>query len=146
MKYVIMCVGNRDGGDDAVGPYIADKLKKVKHDNVAIDCGTIPENFTADVKKYDPASVIIIDAVEMNLKPGEIRIINEDKISEMHISTHGIPLSILMKYLKQFVNRVILIGIQPAQMTGKMTDSVKNAADKLIEMLKKEKLDLIQML
>ncbi len=141
-----MCVGNRDGGDDAVGPYIADKLKKVKYENIVIDCGTVPENFTADVKKYDPTSVIIIDAVEMNLKPGEIRIINEDKISEMHISTHGIPLSILMKYLKQFVNRVILIGIQPAQMTGKMTDPVKNAADKLIEMLKKEKLDLIQML
>ncbi len=27
MKYLIMCIGNRDGGDDAIGPYIADKLK-----------------------------------------------------------------------------------------------------------------------
>jgi hydrogenase 3 maturation protease len=138
-----MCVGNRDGGDDAIGPYIADKLKKVRQENVVIDCGTIPENFTADVKKYNPNNVLIIDSVEMNLKAGEIRIINADKISEMHISTHGIPLSILMKYLKQFVGRVILIGIQPAKMTGNMTNKVKKAANQLIEMIKKDQIDLI---
>ncbi|MBN2603261.1 MAG: hydrogenase maturation peptidase HycI [Candidatus Thermoplasmatota archaeon] len=141
-----MCVGNRDGGDDAIGPYIADKLKKTKHDFAVLDCGTVPENFTADVKKYNPNYVIIIDAVEMNLKPGEIRIMRGDKISEMHISTHGIPLSILMKYLKQYVNQVILIGIQPVKMTGNITRPVKNAANELIEIIKNGKTDIIQIL
>lgn len=138
-----MCVGNRDGGDDAVGPYIADKLKEFKHDFVVIDCGIIPENFTAEVKKYNPNFVVIIDAVEMNLKPGEIRMIKEEKISEMTVSTHGIPLSILMKYLRQYVNRVILIGIQPAQMIGDITDIVLSSANKLIKLIEKDQIDII---
>ena len=141
-----MCIGNRDGGDDAVGPYIADKLKKTKHDFAVLDCGTVPENFTADVKKYSPDYVIIIDAVEMNLSPGEIRIIRKDKINEMHISTHGIPISILMKYLKQFVDQVILIGIQPAQMTGNLTEPVKNAANELIGLIIRGEIDIIPVL
>jgi phosphoribosylpyrophosphate synthetase len=28
MDYLIMCIGNRDSGDDAIGPYIADILKE----------------------------------------------------------------------------------------------------------------------
>ena len=138
-----MCVGNRDGGDDAVGPYIADKLKELKHDFVVIDCGIIPENFTADVKKYNPNVVVIIDAVEMNLKPGEIRMIEGRKISEMTVSTHGIPISVLMKYLGQYVDQVILIGIQPAQMSGNITESVEKAANKLIELIISGKINLI---
>ena len=28
MKYVVMCIGNTDGGDDGVGPLVAENLKK----------------------------------------------------------------------------------------------------------------------
>ena len=93
IEYLIMCIGNRQGGDDAIGPYIADKLKLEKYNGVVLDCGTVPENFTSVVKKYNPNNLIIIDAVEMNLKVGEIRIVPKEKIGIMHISTHDIPIS-----------------------------------------------------
>ena len=65
MDYLVMCIGNRDGGDDAVGPFIADKLKNT--DVEVIDCGTTPENYTSVVKKHSPKNLIIVDAVEMEL-------------------------------------------------------------------------------
>ena len=94
MDYLVMCIGNRDGGDDAIGPYIADKLKDKSMDFIVLDCSTVPENFTSVVKRYKPRNLIIIDAAEMGLNPGEMRIVQKEKIGAMHISTHDIPISI----------------------------------------------------
>ena len=133
---LIMCIGNRDGGDDGIGPYIADKLMKTSND--VVDCGTTPENYTAVVKQKQPKTLIIIDAAEMNLAPGEIRIIPKEKISTMHISTHGIPLSLLITYLEKEGEKILLIGIQPNHMSGPISSMVKKGADRLIEILKKQ--------
>jgi hydrogenase 3 maturation protease len=137
----ILCIGNRDGGDDGIGPYIADKLKKTS--NEIINCGTTPENYTAVVKQNKMKTLLIIDAAEMNLAPGEIRIIPKEKISAMHISTHGIPLSVLMTYLEKEGKQILLIGIQPKQMSGPITKTVKKSADRLIEIIKKQQYEEI---
>ena len=138
-----MCIGNRDGGDDAVGPYIADTLKGKNVDFDVIDCGVAPENFTSVVKRLKPKKLIIIDAVEMGVDPGEIRIISKEKIGVMHVSTHGIPLSVLIDYLEKNVKKIVLIGIQPKEMSGHMSDIVKNMADRLIDIIIEDKLDII---
>ena len=139
-----MCIGNRDGGDDAIGPYIADKLSKTGLE--VIDCGTTPENYTSVVKQKNPNQLIIIDAVDMNLKPSEIRTVPKEKIGVMHVSTHGIPISVLINYLEQYVKNIILIGIQPKTMTGKLTKTIKESGDKLITIIKENNLDQIQIL
>jgi hydrogenase 3 maturation protease len=133
MDLLVMCIGNRDGGDDAVGPYIADKLKNTNIN--VLDCGTIPENYTFDVRKSNPDLVVIVDAVEMNLNPGEIRIIPKEKIGVAHISTHGIPISVLIKYLERSIKEIIFIGIQPVKMSGKMSEIVKRSADELVKII-----------
>ena len=138
-----MCIGNRDGGDDAIGPYIADRLIEEKTDIKVIDCGTVPENYTSIVKRYSSKLLIIIDAVDMNLKPGEIRIVTKDKIGVMTISTHGIPVSVLINYLEQYVENIIFIGIQPKIMSGEMTDIVKKKCDNLVNLLKEKKIEKI---
>ena len=142
-----MCVGNRDGGDDAIGPYIADKLNDNKRGNfMVLDCGIIPENYTSIVKKYKPENLIIIDAVEMDLNPGEIRIVPEKKIGSMHISTHGIPLSVLVFYLKDYVKNIFIIGIQPKTMYGKISEIVLNSADKLIKYIENKNIKRLKIL
>jgi len=142
-----MCIGNRNGGDDAIGPYISDKLKAFENkDLVVIDCDILPENYTSVVKKYKPKTLIIVDAVEMGLKPSEIRIIPASKIGTMHVSTHGIPLSVLMKYLNEFVEKIILVGVQPREMYGKLTPPVKKSGDKLVEIIRNKELDEIKTL
>lgn len=141
-----MCIGNRDGGDDAVGPYVADRLKKNSDDFIVLDCGVAPENFTSIVKKHAPKDLVIVDAVEMGLKPGEIRIVPKEKIGIMHISTHGIPISVLINYLEQYVDNVALIGIQPITMSGKMTAIVKESGDRLVKLIKNGQLEKIKTL
>jgi len=139
-----MCIGNRDGGDDAVGPYIADQLKSTTVD--VLDCGTTPENYTSLVKKHDPKHLIIIDAVEMGLFPGDIRIVPKEKIGVMHISTHGIPISVLINYLEQSVEKIVFIGIQPKTMSGEMTEPVKKSGQDLVNLIKNNNLDQIETL
>lgn len=129
-----MCIGNRDGGDDAVGPYIADQLKKEKLSGInVIDCGTTPENYTSIVKKENPENLIIIDAVDMNLPYGEIRLVSKEKIGKFCISTHGIPISLLIDYLEKYIDNIFFIGIQPKKMNGEMTEEIKKSADDLIK-------------
>ena len=138
-----MCIGNIDGGDDAIGPFIANKLKD---DFTVLDCGIVPENYTSEVKRYKPKNLIIIDAVEMGLKPGEIRIVPKEKIGVMHISTHGIPISVLIGYLEQYVENIIFIGVQPKAISGAITTSVKKSAEIIIEMIKKKEIKKIKTL
>ncbi len=142
-----MCIGNRDGGDDSVGPYIADKLKAEQLDNIGIiDCGTNPENYTSVVKRKNPKNLVIIDAVEMGLNPGEIRIVPKEKIGVMTISTHGIPISVLIGYLEQYVKNIFFIGIQPEKLSGEITTSIKKSGDKLVEKITNNKLEKIKTL
>jgi hydrogenase 3 maturation protease len=146
MDYLIMCIGNRDSGDDAIGPYIADKLKENNDNFVVLDCGIAPENYTSVVKKYKPKNLIIIDATKMGLSAGDIRIVPKEKIGAMHISTHGIPISVLMTYLEPYTENIILIGIEPEVFSGKITKSVKKSGDKLVEIIKNKCLEEIEIL
>lgn len=146
VDYLVMCIGNREGGDDAVGPYIADKLMQEKGDIVVLDCGTIPENFTSVVKNNNPQNLIIIDAVEMGLNPGEIRIVPKEKIGVMHISTHGIPISVLINYLERYIENIIFIGIQPENMSGEISENVKKSGEKLVIIIKNNSLKQIKIL
>ena len=147
MKYLIMCIGNREGGDDAIGPYIADKLVSENLENIKIiESGTVPENYTSVVKREKPETLIIIDAVEMGIAPGEIRIVPKDKIGVMTISTHGIPISVLIGYLEQYVKDIIFIGIQPKGMSGELTSIVRESGDRLIKIFKESKLKTIKIL
>jgi hydrogenase 3 maturation protease len=58
--------------------------------------------------------LVIVDATEMGLQPGEIRIIDESDIPDMFImTTHNMPLTFLMQQLREDVSRTTFIGIQP---------------------------------
>jgi hydrogenase 3 maturation protease len=144
MEYLVMCIGNRDGGDDAIGPYIADQLKK-QDDFAVLDCGVVPENYTSIVKRHKPKNLVIIDAVEMGLDPGEIRIVPEKRLGKMHISTHGIPISVLINYLEKYVDNIFFIGIQPMNMSGEISKNVQNSGDKLVELIKNNKIGEIKL-
>jgi len=145
MNSIILCIGNIEGGDDGIGPYIARNLHSTTNQMI-IDAGTTPENYTSIIRKKEPAEVIIIDAIDMQLPPGEIRIVPEDMIGVMHISTHSTPLSVLIKYIKTIVKNVILIGIQPKIYDGPMSFTAIKSSDQLISYLKNKDFSKIKLL
>lgn len=147
VEYLVMCIGNRDGGDDAVGPYIADLLTKEKDQTIIVnDCGIVPENYTSVVARHHPKYIILIDAVDMGLQPGAIRRIPKEKIGCMQVSTHGLPLSLLMTYLEQYTVYISFIGVQIKTVSGQMSNPVKHQAQTLVQLLKKKDIETIPVL
>lgn len=145
MKTVVVCIGNPEGGDDAVGPYLAQQLTPHQTKNfIVINAETIPENYTGVIKQHHPDQLIIIDAVNMHLSPGSLRSISSTKIGSMHISTHGIPLSVFITYLQQYIPKILILGIQPKTMQGTLSSEVQNTADHLVTLIKQHNINKIK--
>ena len=114
-KKLIVTVGNEMMGDDAAGPLLA---RLIRHSPLVdwdvLDGGSMPENFVFKIREMEPEQVIIVDAADMDLQTGEIRLIDKDGIGGVFLmTTHLMPLTYLMEAIREFVPRVELIGIQP---------------------------------
>lgn len=142
MMNILLGIGNEMNGDDAIGTYVARKFKCEGWK--AIDCATVPENFTGEIRKHKPDKIIIVDAADMNLPPGEIRKIPKEKIRKVNFSTHTIPLSLFITHLEKTTDAdIFLIGIQPKSMYGKVSNEVMEAGNKVIEYIKEGMIDKI---
>jgi hydrogenase 3 maturation protease len=128
-------IGNPLLGDDGVGNYIADRFRAPGW--IVVDCGTIPENFTGVVRREQPEILILVDAADMALSPGEFRVVQPEDIAAVTFGTHSLPLNLLMEYLAGSTGKVTFIGIQPSQtvMGEGLSDSVREGADRLITIL-----------
>lgn len=118
-KIAILGIGNLLRSDDAAGILVARKLiqSRLLRDRKSVlmlDAGHAPENRTADLRRFAPDIVLLIDAAEMAEPPGTIRWIDMEELDGMTASTHTLPLSMLAKYLTMELNcRIALLGIQP---------------------------------
>jgi hydrogenase 3 maturation protease len=142
-RIIFLCIGNDMRGDDAIGPMIAGKLKKIfkkTPDLMVINAETVPENYTGTIRKENPSHIIFIDAVEMKSNPGHIRLVQREEIADYSISTHAMPISFMIKYLESFTDaRMLLIGIQPKnmEMNNSISDEVQESVEKLTGILMK---------
>ena len=138
-KLFILGIWNELRCDDNSWSLLVKRLAELSHGivNVTIfDGGSVPENYTGAIKKENPTNIILIDAAEMGENPGYTRIINSDEIAKYHLSTHAMPLSFLVKYLKNSTNaEIILIGIQPKQLelSDEISIEIKKSIDYLLK-------------
>jgi len=139
VKKLLMGVGNDIRGDDAVGELIARELESEDWDTV--DCGSVPENHIVMIEEKQYEVVVLVDAAEMGLNPGDIRIVPRDHLGVFTMSTHAMPLSTVMDFLDKKVKEVFLVGIQPKDMSLKegMTSELEEAKEEMIELLKSER-------
>lgn len=138
---VLLGIGNPLKGDDGVGPYIAQQMEH-REGWLALDCGPMPENFAGRITRLEPPAelVVLVDAATMGQQPGELRLVPSEKVDDMAMSTHSMPLSLLMGHLANKVEQVVLIGIEPLRVaTGEegLSEPVQDAAERLTEMLGK---------
>ncbi|TBW40321.1 hydrogenase maturation peptidase HycI [Siculibacillus lacustris] len=135
MSGVVFTVGNALMGDDGAGPLLAERLESEPAlDWEAIDGGSAPENVVHAVRRAAPDRVVLVDAADMGLAPGEIRIIDETLVAaQFLITTHAIPLDVLVASLRETIPEVIFVGIQPARVAfwETMTPPVRAAVDDL---------------
>ena len=130
-------VGNPLRSDDGAGVLVARRLAKRATDHLlVIEAGQAPENRTAELRRFAPDLVLLVDAADMGGAPGAIGWIAEEAIDGLSASTHSLPLSMLARYLKLELGcRVMFLGIQPAsnEMGERVSEKVLQAVDEIIE-------------
>ncbi|MDR3410333.1 MAG: hydrogenase maturation peptidase HycI [Formivibrio sp.] len=130
---VILTVGNSMMGDDGAGPLLAELMTKTPVENwMVIDGGSMPENVSHEVETLSAQRVVVVDAADMGLTPGEVRLIDDASIADLFImTTHNLPLSFLIERLREMVPEVLFLGIQPdiVAFHFPMTDSVRLAVE-----------------
>ena len=125
--------------DDAAGVLVARGLANRDYaaDYVLIlEAGQAPENQTAELRRFAPGLVLIIDAADMGEMPGTIQWISEESIDGLSASTHSLPLSMLARYLKLELNcDVMFLGIQPAsnEVGERVSEDVLQAVDEVVK-------------
>lgn len=115
-RVAVMCVGSVLCGDDAAGMLLAPLIRPAaeKAGALVAECSTAPENFSGVVREYRPDTLFLVDAARMGLEPGGVRVVPEEEIAGVSVSTHMMPLKFLIGYLKRLTGcSCALIGVQP---------------------------------
>lgn len=154
---LVLGVGNPMKGDDGVGPYVASLLSAEPDGSLtcdaachvrAIDCGTVPENYTSMVRRMHPDILVIVDAAEMGLPAGACRVIPLERAGALGLSTHSMPLSLFASYVCEMAASTILVGVQPRSMNfgTELSEEVRKAGQVLASMLAQGTLSTLQAL
>ncbi|HZK70211.1 MAG TPA: hydrogenase 3 maturation endopeptidase HyCI [Clostridia bacterium] len=144
-KLAILGAGSFQKGDDASGVMITEKLKERfgndKFDKLCIYTGECaPENYTGEIKKFNPSHVIMIDAANIREEPGSVAFIEPDAIGGVSFSTHILPLKIIIEYLIMETGcHMTVIGIQPLNIEygGEVTLAVLEAVEDTVEVIER---------
>jgi hydrogenase maturation protease len=104
-------------GDDYVGSYITKTLIDEIHARgvILFDVEDRIEFMVSKIAAANPKHVIIIDACEMNLSPGDIALFPLAETEYPFFTTHGIPLKLLATKLLPDAE-TWLLAIQPERM------------------------------
>ncbi|HVP40731.1 MAG TPA: hydrogenase maturation peptidase HycI [Candidatus Krumholzibacteriaceae bacterium] len=142
-KLVVLGIGNPLREDDALGLEVLKLLRgRVPKRARLVECGTMPENFTGEVKRFKPSHVLLIDAASFNAKPGAVRLVPPGNIGGVAVSTHALPLSMFAEVVQKMVKaKVLLLGVQPKKvefvegLTPEVEEAVNKVADALVDLL-----------
>lgn len=147
MRRLVVAIGNELMGDDAAGPLLARLMQSKPVEGWEVmDCGPVPENFLHQIKRFRPDAVLAVDACDMGLDPGSIRLLAvEDILASAWVwTTHQLPLRFFMCAVAEAVPEVCLVGIQPKCVAfgAPVSAEVRNAVEVLYRQLQAGNLGL----
>ena len=144
-EILVLGVGNSWRRDDGVGPAVIELLCKNPVRGVKYLVGGIDGLALIDIMQQYK-KVIIIDAVDMNVEPGSIKIFDpcEAKINIKSdaLSTHGFGLAEVLKLIEHLGIQVSIsiAGIQPQDISfGEgLSAPLKESLSKVVKLIVKE--------
>lgn len=149
-KNVVLTVGNSMMGDDGAGPLLYQLLRDNPIEGwEAVDGGSAPENAAHVVRALQPEYLLIVDATDMELEAGALKIVDKTLIGEMFfMSTHNMPLNFLIEQLERDIPHIMFVGVQPDWVSFMLpiSEKVKSAVENLYVLLKENRLDEIESL
>lgn len=143
-RLAILGVGSVLRADDAAGMEIvqrmAERLSPERADVRFFGGETAPENFSGSIKRYTPTHLLILDAADVGLHPGEFSDICPADVGGPSYCSHMLPIKIMVDYLvAETGTTVTLLGIQyrTLEFDGPMSPEIEQAVEKVCEALQK---------
>ena len=136
-RILLIGVGNRLRGDDAVGPLLVERLQG-QVDIPLLDAGDVPENYLGPIEEFGAEVILVVDATDFGGNAGDAAIFDIGQLQSKSVSTHTANLGLLFKVISPEKRpQVIVLGIQPGNMElGQgLTMLVHKTLEGLAEML-----------
>ncbi len=142
-KVSIVGIGNIIRGDDGLGPKFIELMKARSSGAGLFDCGTAPENYIFPILSTSCDTVVLIDAADMGIAPGGIKIFSLDEISAVSFSTHNPSPRLFTDLLRTGRDdlNIFVISVQPkttalgAPMSKEVLEGLGTLADAFSEAL-----------
>jgi hydrogenase maturation protease len=132
----VIGVGNRDRGDDGIGPVVADRVAALAPDGVVV--ATASPDQLIDV--WGRAQVVVmVDAIRGEGPPGTVRVFTDGEIpgATASVSSHGIgiPEAIdLAAALDRLPERLVVVGVTGEEFDGTgLSPPVERAVDEAVD-------------
>jgi len=138
-RFGVVGIGNVIKGDDGAGCLVVERLGE-GFAMPTVDCAEVPENYGGWVERRDLEAAVYIDAIDFGGEPGEVRIVELEKMMESLTSTHHLSLHYMIRFLKEeWDGDALLVGIQPVSMViGEgVCEEVAAGVEKLAGILEK---------
>lgn len=117
-RSLIVGIGNVDRGDDGFGPVVVEQLRRLGFQQV-LDAGTTPENYAHKIASSGAESVLLVDTAVMNRRPGQLALLDPDRLGGGGADTHTGGLWLLSDYLRGVAGvRCGLLAAQPLRPAG----------------------------
>lgn len=145
-KIVVWCVGNPLMRDDGVGPALFSELSSEPMEHLEpIDCETTPENWIARLRQSPPEVLLVADAADMGLPGGSIRKMSLADTGNISFSSHGMPLSLLLKPFRNKIE-IAVIAVQPLErgFGEELSPSAAQAVSRLARILRSGRFDELE--
>jgi len=148
---LILGCGNVLIGDDGFGPVVAQQLRRnftVPTDICVLDTGTSVREILFDTILADkkPSKIVIIDAMDCGLEPGELFSPDIDSFPKAKLddfSLHQVPTSNLLRELRDLCG--IEVSVVACQVAGAcdsvnpgLSEPVNKAVEQAVEMIAEE--------
>lgn len=123
-------MGNPDRGDDIFGIQLAEDLKAHAPDRIFSERERSLEGIVFGlIEREDIRAIVFIDAADFGEQPGVMHWFTSEDAERFvpAISTHKVPITLLMDLIVKRGKEPILIGLQPESLTflGEMSITVK---------------------
>lgn len=133
---VVIGLGNMDRADDSVGLVLTSKLQVDYPERVFLETKHSLETLVSGlIDREDVQTILFIDATRFGGEPGDIRFFYVEDIERFvpALSTHKIPMSLLMGLIRDHGKTPVLLGIEPKsiELFGTMSPEIENVINQL---------------
>jgi len=150
VNVLVVGVGNRDRGDDAVGLHVAEAARAALPENVAVRQVTAPVGLLELWEGYD--AVYVLDAAMGGGAPGTVYRLDVTEVplpaSVRTVSTHGLGLAQVVELgrsLGRLPRRLVVYGVEVAavDLGFALTSAVRAGVERAARQLSSEILEIL---